>query len=1074
MYSMQSLGNYGYHTFCGSLLSPSEMVELAYQLGFRTVGIADVGGFWGAVEFSKACLRMEMQPIFGCRLRLSKLGDIQLTVRNQDGYWALSRYLTYWQRYGGEVPLSSFQFFWREFGGHFHLSVRPVPVRESSPDSSDWVVWKRQWEIFIEYLGPELWIELQWNTAREQELQRRVYRELMPLTDRWVVMSGARYVSGEQWKVLRIIQAMDTGTRLNQTHPKRLIPGDYAFLAAESLRHRFSRVPRVINQTQKFVETCSFDFEFDKQWFPQTKVQHNRVEQDERLLASEAAGEYRIGRSNEHPTVVDGTGFRRLRYLCLRGIVRRYRIDHYPWLDVPQAEDLLKRIHWELELIRESGYASYYLFFNDVVSACCGQGLTLAGCSESTVALVCYVLRISNVCPFRFRLSVVRSTVPLPYGYSNPGKIHLGLPIDQREKVIDLISCYYGADQVAVVGGVLKFEIKDLINAIAKTMSLSENESRYVVRNLTVDGTATGRIRGPKEDRELGDSFRSRLEEIRKLAVRWDGLPRGPAIDPDRLMVACKPVADFGPLIDFGCKLLRTQLSAIDAQDLGLLNLEIKDRVEPKVIRDVCTNIQEELGVVLQIDQVDDNDPGIYRFMSKAHGRGMFHVESPVILKLLRAYRCEDIDCLIGVLSGSSFKGVDSDESLAYTKQCLGVEDAEPTDSNLKQILKDTSGLIVYEEHISEVAHMWAGMELSRAHLLRRVVSEKRKDREFRELKSEFYHCAINRDRDEVTIGVVWRRLVSCSAMLLNRAQVAFHALEAFQSAYLKKHYPGYFFAAVLENGYGLYHSLVYVLEGLRCGYRFELPDVSRSISCYWFSANAIYAPVASVSGLSPDFLSVWKEEIEKERFSDWNNFLERVLPDQTDLLLLARSGALRPFFDGRGEAVWNAKYYKRDEFIEGAAELFQKEVSPEHVPLKKFGAQQCAAWETELLGYPVSVSPFEYWLGSVDRGGSPQVGCLGDFAGQTVELVGIVLVANCPEDVETMVVFDESGCADVLVPPELRRMVGRLAACPQVIRMRVAVECDETENALELRLMTVVDFRVGRKERNSEFACVS
>lgn len=183
MYSMQSLGNYGHRTFCGSLLSPSEIVELAYQLGFRTVGIADVGGFWGAVEFSKACLRMEMQPVFGCRVRVSKFGDIQLTVKNQDGYRALSQYLTYWQKQGGEIPLSSFQFFWREFGGHFHLSVRPVPDRESSPDSSDWVVWKRQWEIFVEHLGPEFWIELQWNTAREQELQRRVYRELMPLTD---------------------------------------------------------------------------------------------------------------------------------------------------------------------------------------------------------------------------------------------------------------------------------------------------------------------------------------------------------------------------------------------------------------------------------------------------------------------------------------------------------------------------------------------------------------------------------------------------------------------------------------------------------------------------------------------------------------------------------------------------------------------------------------------------------------------------------------------------------------------------------------------------------------------------
>lgn len=203
--------------------------------------------------------------------------------------------------------------------------------------------------------------------------------------------------------------------------------------------------------------------------------------------------------------------------------------------------------------------------------------------------------------------------------------------------------------------------------------------------------------------------------------------------------------------------------------------------------------IEEELGVVLQLDQVDVSDPGIYRFVLKEDGRGVLHVESPIILKLLRACRCEGIDCLIAVVTGSSFKGVNHDQRLRYTKQCLELEEAKLTDSNLKQILKDTSGLIVYEEHISEVAHLWAGMELRRAHLLRRVLSEKQKGRELRELKSEFYNCPINRDMDEDTIGSIWKRLVSCPAGFLNRAHVAAYALEALQSGYLKKYYGGYF-----------------------------------------------------------------------------------------------------------------------------------------------------------------------------------------------------------------------------------------------------------------------------------------
>lgn len=276
----------------------------------------------------------------------------------------------------------------------------------------------------------------------------------------------------------------------------------------------------------------------------------------------------------------------------------------------------------------------------------------------------------------------------------------------------------------------------------------------------------------------------------------------------------------------------------------------------------------------------------------------------------------------------------------------------------------------------------------------------------------------------------------------------------------------------MLESGDGFYHSLVYVLEGFRCGFRFELPDVSRSIFRYRFSSDTIYAPVASVRGLSSNFRGVWQQEIEKGRFSDWNNFLVRVLPDQADLLLLARSGALRSFFDGRGEAVWKAKLYERNDVIEGSAQLFQEEVAPENVPMKKLEAEQCAVWETELLGYPVSLSPFEYWLDSVDCEGSHQVGCVGDFVGQTVEVVGIVSVAKGLESAEIMVVADESGIADVYVPPELRGIIGHLATNPRAIRMRVAVEWAETENALGLCLKTVMDCQEDRKERNSELAC--
>ena len=1107
MYTMESLGNYGFHSFYGSLLSPEELAELAHHLGYRTVGISDVGGLWGTVEFSQACRRMEIQPIFGCRLEVERLGWLQLTIKNTDGYQVLSRYLSLWRMQGERIPLAAFQFFWREFGGHFHLSVRPVPPRNASPQTSDWIVWKRTWDACIEVLGPELWIELQWSNTREQELQRRVYRELSSLTDRWVVMSSARCVAREQWKVLRVLQSIGTLTRVSQAHPNKLIPGDYSFIAAEALRHRFGKVPWVLKQTQKFVGDCDFDFVFDQLWLPSVEqgergagreardegffeMDQNSFERvgrsrrgrrfeekdnDDLLIAAEDASTY--GRDSEQSTDArKECDFRKLRYLCLRGIILRYVKEQYPWKGKPSRKALLKRIQRELAIIRETGYAGYFLIFYDIVLACEDRNIPLLARGSAAGSLVCYSLGVSNVCPFRFELNFERFLNRERLKHSKLPDIDLDLPWDRRDEVIEYVYNRYGADHVAMIGGFSTFKSRAAIADVAKTMGISENDARRMTRHMPYNGMADMMYKRKDHQENKHLQHEERFEEILKFALCLDGLPRHPMMHPCGIVIADRSLTDFMPLMPSNKGFMMTQMSMQPVEDLGLLKLDLLGQAGLSVIRDTCENLAHELEVHDPLEGINYYDPEIFELMASGEARGVFHIESPAMTSLLKMCRCADIDCLVGVVSVIRPGAANEDKKTLFARRYLGLEEPSYVHPDLEPVLKDCFGLMVYEEHILLVAHHWAGMDLGRADLLRRILIKKLKGRDLRDLEEEFRHCAEGKGRDDASIETVWKLLVGFSGYMFNKAHGAAYAVEAFQGAYLKKHYVGYFLTAVLQSGRGFYSALVYMLELLRWGYKFALPDVTRPIFTFWFRDDTVLYPVSRIKGLSRRFLDAWKPELEQRPFRDWDDFLVRVLPDQADLLLLARSGALHPFFENRYEAIWRAKHYRREAYAERSECLLEPEPTQEPFPFQAEDLEVFGRWESDLLGYPITVSPFNLWLEGIDRISSVSIYKLLDYVGREVEIVGVIVavrnfIAVNGKPMKFVSIADETGVAEVTLFPGAYKRMGYLVSRSRAIRVRVKIEWDKTESSISIQGVALIEGRTGIQDVDKALA---
>ncbi len=1074
MFSMESLGNYSFYSFYESLLSPRELAELAYHLGYRTVGVADKGGFWGAVKFSQACRMVGVRPVLGCRLKLERVGEVQLTVRNTDGYRALSRYLSLWHpswlglrrgRGGREaVALAAFQYFWREFGGHFHLSVRPAPGRGAAGETSDWVVWKRVWDELVARLGPEIWIELQWATMREQELQRRVFRELGPLTDRWVAMGGARCVASEQWDVLRVLQSIGTLTRVGQAHPDKLIPGDYSLIGAEALRHRFGKARQVLEQTRKFAQACDFDFEYDRLWLP-----HLPTGGVETAAASGETTAEEMEKRNER-------AFRQLRYLCLRGIVLRYVRERYPWKNKPSRSALLARIGRELDLIRETGYAGYFLIFYDIARACVERGIPVLARGSAAGSLVCYSLGVSNVCPFRFELNFERFLNRERLKHSKLPDIDLDLPWDRRDEIIAYVYDKYGAHHVAMVGGSSTFKSRAAIAEVAKTMGVSENEARHMTRYLPRNG-----MEDLLHERNLSLENKhlereERFEAILKTASCLDGLPRHPMMHPCGIVVADRPLTDFTPLLPSGKGFMMTQMSMEPIEDLGLLKLDLLGQAGLSVIRDACENLREDLGVVDPLEGIDYYDAEIFEMIAAGGARGVFHIESPAMTGLLKMCQCADIDCLVGTVSVIRPGAANEGKKTSFARRYLGLEKPRYAHPDLEPILNDCFGLMVYEEHILLVAHHWAGVDLGRADLLRRILIKKLKGRDLREMKAEFRACARDKGRDEEAISTVWKLLAEFSGYMFNKAHGAAYAVEAFQGAYLKKRYPGYFLTAVLQSGRGFYSALVYVLELLRLGYRFELPRATRLTLSFRFSDGVVYYPLSRIAGLSRKFLGEWRAALRKGPFRDWDDFLGRVLPEPADLLLLAKAGALRDFFENRYEAVWQAGRYRRDAYAERSEWLLQPEPRGGAFPFQPRDPEVFARWEVELLGYPITVSPFALWLKGIDRMGTVRIDRLGDYVGREVEIAGIIVavrnfVAVNGKPMKFVSIADETEIAEVILFPGAYRRMAYVVSRSRAIRIRARVKWDKTERSISIQGVDLVSGRPGLRDREEALA---
>ncbi len=1048
-----SLGNYSAYSFYKAAWTVETLVAQLAEGGYTHAGLADMGGFYGGVAFSQACDKAGLRMVLGCRLLVRDFvaGWLQFTPRNAAGYAATCRLAS--QAVAGEVTMEDIGELQSRSAADIWISC-PIRVEHSFRGRiGSYPRWRSGWQALLENEWDNLWLELCWHNEEERLLQRRVYSEWSRRGwDRWVIMSGARHAPGcEGSRLLQLLEAMGTLTRIGQAHPEKLPAGAYGLVSANDLKKRFERIPQVWRSTRAFADGCEFDYTYGRLHLPNPLI-NSKADSDGQLT----------GKARQEKL---------LAWRCLRGVVKRYG-SCYPWKNKPDKEALLERLKRELSIVSETGYAGYFLVFSEVVNECGRRGIPLLARGSAAGSLICYALGVANVCPFRFGLRFERFLNRERMRYSKLPDIDLDLPWDRREEIMNWLYDRYGLEQVAMIGGFATFKGRASVAEVAKAMGVPAHEAHAWSKRIP-HGPLRKFVRRKDNYVEARGAWEDdRFHEAVERAMGLHGLPRHPMMHPCGMVIADRPVTDFTPVGGSARGFSMTQMSMDPIEDLGLLKMDLLGQAGLSVIRDCLENLRNDKGTeaasavypdpLSPFDGLSYDDPHIYQMIQSGGARGVFHIESPAMTSLLKLCRCDDIDCLVATVSVIRPGAANEDKKTKFARRYLGLEKPEYVHPDLEDVLEDSYGLLIYEEHILLVSNRFAGMDFGTADLLRRILIKKTDDDAMDELEAVFRSCARRKGRTESEIDRVWHELRDFSGYMFNKAHGAAYAIEAYHGCWLKYHWPLHFLAAVLNNQRGFYRPLVYVMEILRQGGRFSLPDVQREATAYQVEKGHVHIPLWQIKGLGQRFRQTWEIERARGAFVSWQDFVLRTRPDPADAELLARSGALREFFDNRHEAIWRAGQVRRTRGSEHATmDLFEVADRVDGEAFTQMDPVAMAEQEAELLGFPVTLTPLELWMSNDDHLNTIPISDLSRFVGQEMRIAGIQvshrLHRTTRGEMMKFVTFaDETGMAETVLFPQAYKAYGWELSQKRAACVRVYIEWDETESGLCLTVTEV------------------
>ena len=840
-----------------------QLVKRAAELGQTAVAITDHGVMYGVIDFYRAAKAAGIKPIIGCEVYVAprtmadrvhgvdnEAQHLVLLCENETGYKNLSYLVSKGFLDGFYIkPRVDLDLLRQHSGGLIALSAclaGGIPRRLRAGDYEGAKAYALELsEIFGE---GNFYLEMQDHSLPEQqEVNRGILRLSQDTGLPLVVTNDAHYLTREDSYLQDVLMCIQMGKTVDEPNRMRFETQEFYIKSEEEMRALFPNQLQAIENTQIIANRCNVEFTF---------------------------GQYHLP-AFQYPEGYDGWGW--FSKLCRDGYAERYPGDPAGYRE---------RLEYEMSMIRKMGYVDYFLIVADFVAYARSQKIPVGpGRGSAAGAMVSYCLHITDIDPMKYSLYFER--------FLNPERVSMpDIDMDfcqaRRGEVIDYVTRKYGKDRVAQIVTFGTMAARAAVRDVGRVLNFTYAETDAVAKLIptTLHMTLDEALRISPQLKELYDSD-ERMKKLIDTARALEGMPRNTSTHAAGVVITKNPVSDYVPLARNDDTIV-TQFTMTTIEELGLLKMDFLGLRNLTIIDDAEREIRKhEPGFDLQ--KVRDDDPESFQMLSEGKTAGVFQLESAGITGVCVNMKPQSIEDLTAIVA--LYRPGPMDSIPRFIDNKLHPEKITYLCPQLEPILSVTYGCIVYQEQVIEIFRKLGGYSLGQADNMRRAISKKKEKVIVAEQKAFVYgdaergiSGAIANGVSEAAAQAIFKDILDFANYAFNKAHAVCYAKVAYDTAYLKCHYPKEYMAALLTSVLdNTTKTAGYIADCREMGIRLLHPDINASEDKFTVEPEGIRFGLGAVKNIGRGLLRQMVAEREKNgRFVSLEDFIERML--DTDL----------------------------------------------------------------------------------------------------------------------------------------------------------------------------------------------
>ncbi len=939
-----------------------KLVKQAADYGMPALALTDHGNMFGAVEFYQNAVKAGIKPIIGVEAYIAprsrkekskeRKGDysyhIILLAKNLTGYRNLMKLVSIGYLEGFYYkPRIDLEVLREYHEGIIALSSClqgeiPKAIVQDNIEKA-----KQKAEAYLQIFGEDFYLEIQnHGIPEEKKAAEGILFLSKELSIPVVVTNDVHYLQRDHHKPHDVLLCIQTSRDLDDPGRLKYSTQDLYFKSQEEMAALFPEYPDALSRTLEVAEKCNLELDFKQTHLPDFKIPED----------SKAA------------TLEDY-----LREVAWEGLKKRYSEI------TPEIEE---RFNHELNIINQMGYPGYFLIVKDFIDYARSKNIPVGpGRGSAAGSLISYALGITNIDPLRYNLLFER--------FLNPERVTLpDIDIDfcfeRREEVIEYVRKKYGEKNVSQIITFGTMAARAVIRDVGRVLKMKYSEVDRIAKLIPFGKNIQDAYNEVKEFRQIFEEGDERYQMLLEYSKVLEGLARHASTHAAGVVIAPEELTNFVPLYVSNTGDVTTQFDMKSIEKIGLLKMDFLGLRTLTVINNTLTMLKKK-GIEVDLDKIPLDDQKTYDLFGNGETVGVFQFESSGMreyLKKLKPRRIEDLIAMNALYRPGPMRMIDD-----FIARRHGQKEIEYLHPSLEPILKETYGIIVYQEQVIQIVSQLGGFSLGEADNVRRAMGKKQLDL-MAQQKVKFIQGAKERGISETVAKKIFDLITEFAKYGFNKSHAAGYSIVAYQTAYLKAHYPAEFMAASLTSEMGDSDRIMILLdECKRIGLEILPPDVNKSYADFTVTGKSIRFGLGAIKNVGKGAIqSILRARRKHGPFKNIFEFVRNLdlrAVNKKVLESLVQAGALDSLEGHRAqlfhsvELALNYAQTTQSDAMRGQFSIFdigRKKSSqgatpsryPELPEVEPWSTFRKLALERELLGFYVTGHPLESYRNEV------------------------------------------------------------------------------------------------------------